>query len=143
MECETDNTASEDEAKQRTSVQQTIDMLEHNIQEHVKHSKGLLEKPMVQGALKQTLENIKIKSHPLRTTAVKDSTREERRASCTHQCKECSNQSTQNPTQQPENGEDNQWRVIRSKKRGRNSPDHDSKTVKSCQLLSGRSITNI
>jgi len=82
-------------------------MLEHNIHEHVKYSKELLKKPMVQGALKQTLQNIKTRSHPLRTTAMKDLTREEIRANCTHQCKECSNQSTQNPTEQPENSEDN------------------------------------
>jgi len=75
-------------------------MLEHNIHEHVKQ----------------------IRSYPLRTTAVKDSTREERRANCTHQCKECSDQSTQNPIEHPEN-KDNQWSVLRGKKRGRNSPD--------------------
>jgi len=116
MECETDKTASEDEATRSASVQQTIDMLEHNIHEHVKHSKGLLRKLLVQEALKQT-ENIQTKSHPLRITAVKDSTRKVRRANYTHQCKECSNQSIQNLTEQPENSEDNQWRVIKGKKR--------------------------
>jgi len=81
-------------------------MLEHNIDEDVKHSKGLLKKPMVQGILKQTLENINTRS--LRTTAMKDSTCEERRANYTYECKECSNQFTQNPTEQPENRKDNQ-----------------------------------
>jgi len=96
-------------------------MLEHNIHEHVKHSKGLLKKPLVQGAFKQTPENIKIRSHFLHT--ITNSTREERRTNCTYQYKECSNQSTQNPTEQPENTEDNQWRVFKCKKRGRNNPD--------------------
>jgi len=59
IECETDKTASEDEATRRASIQQTIDILEHNIHEHVKHSKDLLKKPMAQEILKQTLENIK------------------------------------------------------------------------------------
>jgi len=59
IECETDKTASEDKATRRASVQQTIDMLEHNIHEHVKHSKRLPKKPLVQGPLKQTPENIK------------------------------------------------------------------------------------
>jgi len=85
MECETDKTESEDEATRRASVQQTIDMLEHNIHEHVKQTR----------------------SYPLRTTAVKNSTREERRANCTHQCKEYSDQSIQNSTEYPENSVDN------------------------------------
>jgi len=85
------------------SVQQIIDMFENNICEYVKHSKRLLKKPLLQGALKQTPENITIRSHPLHTTAAKDLTREERRANSTHQCKECSNQSIQNLTEQPEN----------------------------------------
>jgi len=96
MEYEIDMTASEDENTQSASVQQAIDMLENNIHKHVKHSKELLKKPLVQGALKQTPVNITTRSHPLRTITVKDSTREERR---THQCKECSNQSIQNLTE--------------------------------------------
>jgi len=66
-------------------------MLEHNIHEHVKHSKRF-KKPMIQGALKQTLDNVKTRSYPLRIIAEKDSTHKERKANCTHQCKECSNQ---------------------------------------------------
>jgi len=103
IECETDKTASEDEATRSTSIQQTIDMLEHNIHEHVKQTR----------------------SYPLRTIAVKDSTREERRANCTHQCKECSDKSTQNFTEHPENSgiqriTSGMWLGVR---RGRNSPD--------------------
>jgi len=101
MECETDKTASKDEATRRASVQQTIDMLEHNIHEQVKQTR----------------------SYPPRTTAAKDSTREKRRAYCTYQYKECSDQSTQNSIEQPENSEDNQWSMVRVKKRDRNSPD--------------------
>jgi len=63
------------------------------------------------------------RSYTLRTTTVKDSTREERRANCIHQCKECSEQSTKNPTEHPENSKDNQWTEVRSTKRGRNRPD--------------------
>jgi len=103
MECKTDKTTSEGEDIRSASVQQTIDMLEHNIHKHVKHSKGLLKKSLVQGALKQTPENIKTRSHPLCIIAVKDATCEEKRANCTHQCKECSNQSIQNLTEIPEN----------------------------------------
>jgi len=91
MECKTDKTTSEDEDTRRASIQQTTDMLEHNIYEHMKQGKRLPKKPLVQGPLKQTPENIKTRSHSLRTTLVKDSTREERRANCTHQWKECSN----------------------------------------------------
>jgi len=108
MECEIDNTASENENTRSASLQQAIDMLENNIHEHVKHSKDLLKKPLLQEVFKQTPENITIRSDPLRTTAMKDSTLEERRANCTYQCKECSNQSIQNLIEQPENSEDNQ-----------------------------------
>jgi len=101
MDCVSDKTALEDKDTQRVNAQQTIDMLEHNLQEHGKQTT----------------------SYTLRTTAVKDSMREKRRANCTHQCKECSEQSTQNPTEHPENSEDNQWTEVRSTKRGRNSPD--------------------
>jgi len=67
MKCVTDKTALEDEDTQRTNTQQTIDMLEHNLQEHGKQTR----------------------SYTLHTTIIKDSTREERRAICIHQCKEC------------------------------------------------------
>jgi len=91
----------EDEDTQRANAQQTINMLEHNLQEHGKQTT----------------------SYTVRTTAVKDSIREERRANYTHQCKECSEESTQNPTKHPENSEDNQWTEVRGTKSGRNSPD--------------------
>jgi len=90
MECETDKIASADEATRGVSVQQIIFMLEHNIHKHAKHSKRIPKKPMVQRALKQTLD--KIKSYSLRTTTENNPTHEERRTYCTHQCKECSNQ---------------------------------------------------
>jgi len=48
MERETNNTASEDEATRSASVQRIIDMLEHNIHEHVKRSEGLIKKLLVQ-----------------------------------------------------------------------------------------------
>jgi len=86
MEYVTDKTALEDKDTQRANAQQTIDMLEHNLQED----------------RKQTT------SYTLRTTTVKDSIREERIANCTHQCNECSEQSTQIPTEHPESSEDNQ-----------------------------------
>jgi len=109
-------------------------MLENNISEHVKHSNELFKKPMIQGTLKQTLVNIKTRPYPMRTTAEKDSTHEERRANCTHQCKECSNQSVKNPTKQPENSEDNQWRVVRGNQKSWSNPNlitirKQSKTV--------------
>jgi len=75
-------------------------MLEYNIHEYAKHSKGISKKSMVQRALKQTLHNIKTKSYSLRTIAENDPTHEEKRENRTHQCKECPNQFTQNPTEQ-------------------------------------------
>jgi len=48
MERDTDNTASEDEAARSASLQRIIDMLEHNIHEHVKRSEGLIKKLLVQ-----------------------------------------------------------------------------------------------
>jgi len=63
------------------------------------------------------------RSYNRRTTAVKDSIREVIRAKCTHQYKECSEKSSQNPTEHPESSEDNQWNEVRGTKRGRNSPD--------------------
>jgi len=71
VECETDKTALEDEDTQRANAKQIIDMLEH-IQEQGKQTSP----------------------YTLRSTAVKDSTREEIRANCTHQYKEWSEQST-------------------------------------------------
>jgi len=52
MERETNKTASENEDTRSASVQQTIVLFEDNIHERVKHSKGLLKKPLVQEALK-------------------------------------------------------------------------------------------
>jgi len=91
MECETDKTALNNEDTQRANAQQTIDIPEHNLQKHGKQTR----------------------SYILRSTAVKDSIREEIRANCTHQCKACSEKSTQIPTEHPENSEDNQWTVVR------------------------------
>jgi len=80
---------SENENTRNANAQQIIDILEHNIHEHVKHIERLLKKPLVQGALKQTLGNItkeyQKRSHLLPTTAVKDPTREERRFHSTMQ----------------------------------------------------------
>jgi len=45
MEYDTYMIASQDEDTQSASVQQAIDILENNIHEDVKHSKGLLKKP--------------------------------------------------------------------------------------------------
>jgi len=56
MECETNKTALKDEDTKRANAQQTIDMPEHNLQEHEKQ----------------------IRSYTLRSTAVKDSTGEEK-----------------------------------------------------------------
>jgi len=92
MEWETDMNVSMDEATRETSAQQITDMLKQNNHGHVKHSRGIARKPMVQKPLKQTFDNIKTRSHPLHTTTESDLTYEERRVTCTHQCKKCSNQ---------------------------------------------------
>jgi len=59
LECKTDKTALEHEAIRRTSAQQIIDMIVHNIHGHAKHRKKVPKKSMIQRALKQTLNNIK------------------------------------------------------------------------------------
>jgi len=53
-------------------------MLEHNIHEQAKNSKGMPKKPMVQRTLKQSQDNIKTRSYSVRTAAEHNPTHEER-----------------------------------------------------------------
>jgi len=123
MECEADMIASADEATRGTRVEQIIVMLEQNNHGHAKYSKRVPRKPMVQRTLKQTFDNIKTRSHPLRITAESDPTYKEKRAICIHQCKECSNLQLTISTEYPRDIEDNQWRVVGGKKKSQNRLD--------------------
>jgi len=93
------------EATCKTNIQQITAKLEQNNHGHAKHSKGVFRKLMVQKTLNQTLDNIKTRSHSLHATA-RMTQHGERRKTCIHQYKECSNQQlTQYSTQHLGNSE--------------------------------------
>jgi len=81
-------------------------MLEHNIHEYVKHSKELLKKPAWYKVLSNPgTHQTKIISSVYNSSEIFHTLRE---MSSLHLTMECSNQSTQHTTEQPEISEDNQ-----------------------------------